>query len=99
VDNSIFYKLPAHDRCNNALSAHESRFRDFVVAASNDGIPESEDAFKNMQTNFRRKGNEEQSGFLNRDFFRLIENIELREGYSPGGIYLGPVIGIRPAKD
>ncbi len=100
ADNSIFYKLPAHERCNNALSVHESRFRDFVVAASNDGVPEAEDAFENMQTNFRRYGNEERSGFLNRDFFRLFENIELREGYSPGGgIYLGPVIGIRPSED
>src|SRR6266446_5794791 len=25
ADNSIFYKLPAHERCNNALSVHESR--------------------------------------------------------------------------
>ena len=100
ADNSIFYKLPAHERCNKALSVHESRFRDFVVAASNDGVPEAEDAFENMQTNFRRYGNEERSGFLNRDFFRLFENIELREGYSPGGgIYLGPVIGIRPSED
>ncbi len=40
ADDSIFYKLPAHKSCNNAFSVHESRFRDFVVAASNDGVRE-----------------------------------------------------------
>lgn len=99
ADDSIFYKLPAHESCNNALSVHESRFRDFVVAASKDGVREAENAFENMQRNFRRRGNEEQSGFLNRDFFRLYENIEQREGYTPSGIYIGPVVGIKPAKD
>src|SRR5260370_29628330 len=74
ADDTIFYKLPAHETCNNALSVHESRFRDFVVAASNDGIGEADDAFKNMQRNFRRKGNKEEIGFLNRDFFCLYEN-------------------------
>jgi hypothetical protein len=91
--------LPDHRNCNNALSVHESKVRDFVVAASKDGIKEAKDAFENMELNFRRKGNKEQSGFLNRDFFRLYENIEQREGYSPSGIYLGKVVGIRPAQD
>lgn len=99
ANDSAFYKLPAHETCNNALSVQESRFRDFVVAASKDGIPEAQDAFEKMQRNFSRKGKIHQPGFLNRDFFRLYQNIQLREGYSPGGIYLGPVAGIRPAQD
>lgn len=99
ADNSIFYKLPAHESCNNALSVHESRFRDFAVVASKDGVREAEDAFENMQRNFRRRGNKEQIGFLNKDFFRLYENIEHREGYTLGGIYLGSVVGIKPAPD
>jgi hypothetical protein len=98
ADDSLFHKLPAHSSCNDALSVHESRFRDFIVAASRDGIREAKDAFENMERNFRRRGNKEQSGFLNRNFFRLYENIEKREGYSPGGIYLGKVVGIRPAR-
>src|SRR5260370_23143504 len=99
ANDSKFYKLPAHETCNNALSVQESRFRDFVVVASNGGIREADDAFENMQRNFRRKGNKEQIGFLNRDFFRLFKNIEQREGYTPGGIYLGRVVGIKPAQD
>jgi hypothetical protein len=99
ADDVIFYKLPAHESCNNTLSVHESRFRDFVVSASKDGVREAENAFENMQRNFRRRGNKEQSSFLNRDFFRLYENIERREGYTPGGIYVGPVVGIKPAQD
>src|SRR5260370_39993304 len=98
ADDSLFHKLPAHAHGNNALSVQESRFRDFVVAASKDGIKEAKDALENMERNFRRKGKKKQSDFLNRDFFRLYENIEQREGYSPSGIYLGRVIGIRPAQ-
>src|SRR5713226_7641875 len=67
ANDSIFYKLPAHETCNNALSVQESRFRDFVVAASKDGIPEAHDAFEKMQRNFSRKGNKQHIGFLNRD--------------------------------
>lgn len=65
ANDSIFYKLPAHEACNNTLSVHESRFRDFVVAASNGGIREADDTYENMQRNFKRKGNKEQVGFLN----------------------------------
>jgi hypothetical protein len=98
TNNSIFYHLPACEPCNKALEVHESRFRDYVAAYSKDGIPEAEDAFEKMQTNFER-GKKERGGLLNRDFFRLYENIEQREGYTPSGIYRGSVVGIKPPED
>lgn len=98
ADESIFYKLPAHESCNKALTDHESRFRDYVVAYAKDGVQEAEAAFESMQRNFGR-GKEKRGGLLNNDFYRLYNNIERREGYTPGGIYIGPVVSIKPAPD
>src|SRR5258708_36290092 len=98
AEDTIFYKLPAHDSCNKAFSAQESRFRDYVVAYATDGVQEAEAAFENMLRNFGR-GKEERGGLPNKDFYRLYNNIVLKEGYTPGGIYIGPVIGIRSPED
>lgn len=98
VNKALFYKLPACAACNNAYSIQESRFRDYVVAYAKDGIHEAEAAFESMQRNFAR-GKEDRGGLLNNDFYRLYNNIERREGYTPGGIYIGPVVGIKPAPD
>lgn len=98
ANNSVFYKLPAHESCNKALSVHEGRFRDYVTAYAKDGIPEAEDAFEKMQRGFER-GKEERGSLPNQDFFRLYNNIEFREGYTPSGIYVGQVFGIKPSDD
>ena len=95
ADDSIFSKLPAHESCNKAFSVQESRFRDYVAAYAQDGVPEAEDAFEKMWRNFGR-GKEKRSGLPNKDFYRLYNNVVLKEGYTPSGIYIGPVIGIRP---
>jgi len=98
ANNSIFYKLPACETCNKALTVQESRFRDYVVAYAKDGVPEAEAAFENMMRNFAR-GKEEHGGLPNQDFYRLYNNVMFREGYTPGGIYVGRVFGIKPADD
>jgi hypothetical protein len=98
ANDSIFYKLPAHESCNKAFSVQESRFRDYVVAYATDGVQEAEAAFENMLRNFGR-GKEERGGLPNKDFYRLYNNVVLKEGYTPGGIYIGPVIAIRPPED
>src|SRR6266566_2260117 len=98
ANNSIFYKLPACETCNRALTVQEGRFRDYVVAYAKDGVQEAEAAFENMMRNFGR-GKEERGGFPNKDFYRLYDNVVLKEGYTPGGIYIGPVIGIKPPED
>src|SRR5258708_219534 len=98
ANNSLFYKLPACETCNKVLSVQESRFRDYVVAYTKDGIPEAEAAFGNMMRNFAR-GKVERGGLPNRDFYRLHNNIVVREGYTPSGIYVGRVFGIKPPDD
>ena|SRR5215469_3195852 len=98
TDDSIFYKLPAHEGCNKALSVQESRFLDYVTAYAKNGIQEADDAFEKMLRNFGR-GKEKRGGFPNKDFYRLYNNVVLKEGYTPNGIYIGPVIGIRPPED
>ncbi len=98
ANTSLFYKLPACETCNKALSVQESRFRDYVVAYTKDGIPEAEAAFGNMMRNFAR-GKVERGGLPNRDFYRLHNNIVVREGYTSGGIYVGRVFGIKPPDD
>ena len=98
ADDSIFSKLPAHESCNKAFSVQESRFRDYVAAYAQGGVPEAEDAFEKMWRNFGR-GKEKRSGLPNKDFYRLYNNVVLKEGYTPSGIYIGPVIGIRPPED
>ncbi len=98
ANNSIFYKLPACETCNRALTVQEGRFRDYVVAYAKDGVQEAGAAFENMMRNFGR-GKEERGGFPNKDFYRLYDNVVLKEGYTPGGIYIGPVIGIKHPED
>lgn len=98
AEDVIFYKLPAHESCNKAFSVQESRFRDYVVAYATDGVQEAEAAFENMLRNFGR-GIEERGGLPNKDFYRLYNNVVLKEGYTSGGIYIGPVIAIRPPED
>lgn len=98
TNNSIFYHLPACETCNKALTVQEGRFRDYVVAYAKDGIPEAEAAFEKMLSNFGR-GTGERGGLPNQDYFRLYNNVIQKEGYTPGGIYIGPVIGIKPPED
>ena len=98
ANNSLFYKLPACKTCNKAFAIQESRLRDYLVAYAKDGIPEAEAAFENMMRNFAR-GKEVRGGLPNQDFYRLYHNVVFREGYTPGGIYVGPVFGIKPPDD
>lgn len=103
TDNSVFYKLPAHDPCNKALSVHEGRFRDYVTAYANDGVPEAEDAFAKMQRNFAR-GKDERGGALNCDYYRLYNNVvfdinRIGEAQTPGGILISSFVGIKPPTD
>jgi hypothetical protein len=101
ANNSIFYKLPAHRVCNNALSVQESRFRDYVATYAKDGVPEAEDAFESMQRNFVR-GKED--GSLNRDYYRLFDNVVFSTSHigaaqTPGGILISLFVGIKYPKD
>ena len=59
-----------------------------------DGIPEADDAFKKIQANFER-GKEERGGLLNRDYYRLYDNIvfgdtNIGQAQTSGGILLSP---------
>jgi hypothetical protein len=101
ADNSVFYILPTHRTCNNALSHHESRFRDYVVAYAKDGVPEAEDAFEKMQRNFVRG---KEGGSLNQDYYRLFDNIVFSTSHigaaqTPSGLLISPFVGIKPPKD
>lgn len=103
TNNSVFYKLPAHDSCNKALSVHEGRFRNYVVAYANDTVLEAEDAFAAMQRGFER-GKDERGGVLNQDYYRLYSNLvfdinRIGEAQTPGGILISSFVGIKPSED
>jgi hypothetical protein len=99
TDNSVFYYAPACGSCNKSLSVHENRFRDFAVALAKDGVREAEDAFGKMSRSFKKIGKEERDDLLNRDFYRLFNNIIQVESHDPSGALRDPFWGIKPAQD
>ncbi len=67
------------------------------------GIMLPEDAFEKMQRNFER-GKEGRGGLLNRDYYRLRDNIvfgetQIGEARTSGGILLSPFVGIKLPQD
>jgi hypothetical protein len=98
ANNSIFYYAPACRPCNEALSIHEERFRNYLVFFAPDGVPEHESAFQAMMRAFK-KGKEKRGGIPNRDYYRIASNISVVNAFTDDGRYRGMFVGIKTAND
>lgn len=97
--NLLFQYAPACKECNRKFSHEESKFRDFLaVLRAGNGIAAADDAFESLKRNVKRNAIK-RAGMPHRDFLRILDGIEQREIYTPGGIYLGTTKVISPASD
>ena len=97
--NSLFQYAPACEECNQKFSHEESKFRDFLaVLRARSGIAAADEAYEALRRNVNRNAIKRAS-MPHRDLLRILEGIEQRKLYTPGGIYLGTTKVISPAPD